>query len=234
MTIAEIYARVLAEAGMHQISPTDIENYVMNTTTFITLVEATLPYINDYNPRVKNNTVPIIQGRHIYESDIPEEVKEAIPITIFSRLNRMAFFALVMSPELSQMGSDLNYNKYAVGGSTIDYKVPVPHLYSKPSLYVFYDGDVAVVQLHHYSVSEIMESDPVAYEVPNISPNNGEFFMLLRGKFQQAIGRARRQFIIKDSPVKLDADLMVTEGKSIEEEALDLLYSKSHWWDAIR
>jgi hypothetical protein len=233
MTIAEIYARVRVDLGLHQYTTSEIESYIMNTTDFITLVTSTLSVINDYNPILKYNTVPIIQGRHIYESDIPDEIKEAIPITIFSRLNRMAFFALVMSPELSQMGSDLNYNKYAVGGSTLDYKVPVPHLYNKPTLYVFYDGDVSVTQLHNYSITATI-ADPTLYEVQLLTANNNEFFKLLEARFYIAVGRARRQFIIKDSPVVLDADLMVTEGTAMEQEAMNMLSDKSHWWDAIR
>jgi hypothetical protein len=233
MTIPEIYNRVLVDSGFHQFTLEQVEAYIMTTINFTALVRTALSYINDYNPKVVHNTVLIANGRYIYASAIPEEIQEAIPITIFSRLNRMAFFALVMSPELSQMGSDLNYNKYAVGGSTLDYKVPVPHIYNKPTLYVFYDGDVATKEIHYYSITPTVD-DATINEVVDMTHSNGEFFKLLKGLFYQSIGRARRQFIIKESPVVLDADLMVTEGKAIEDEAIAKLEEKSHWWNAIR
>ena len=94
--------------------------------------------------------------------------------------------------------------------------------YRKPILYVSIAGTYDVTALFNH----IIEDD----NVESIDESDDLFFKLLTAKFLQMIGRSRRAFTLNDLPVTMDAPELISEGKELEQEALEELGEQSKWY----
>jgi hypothetical protein len=214
MTIADIYDRILIELGMHQLESSDVESYIMSTTNFIKLVKSTLGPINGSMPKTETRNISINNSYFTFVSDIPERVINIVPIKMLG-VHANHLLNYVFSLQRTHFG----LHDYKMGKYTSEMeKQELPAAYKKPDLYVPIDGDYDVMTVTYYAVTQITGSSPATYEVVGIDDNFDEFFDLLKAKFMQAVGRSRRAFMLNEMPVTMDAETMVEEGKTLEEE----------------
>jgi len=104
--------------------------------------------------------------------------------------------------------------------------INVFHEYRKPVLYVSIAGEYEITALYNHEVID----DNGVWKIDTISDSDDLFFKLLAGRFLQLIGRSRRAFTLNDLPISSDADSLVSEGKEMEQEALEQLGEESKWY----
>jgi len=103
----------------------------------------------------------------------------------------------------------------------------MPWTYRKPILYTSANGEFEVTAVYHHSIEQDTAGN---YYLPTIDYNDDLFFKLLLGKFLQKLGRSRKAFTLNDLPIASDAADLVSDGRDLEQEALQELGELSKWY----
>jgi hypothetical protein len=141
----------------------------------------------------------------------PESIADVIPVRVLGSL-----------PYGFMINQSLN--------SYLEERGMVPYTYRKPVLTVPFSADFEVHMIWHHRLKEV-PNNPGTLGIDTITDDDDEFFALLSAKFMQAIGRSRRAFTLNDLPIISDAAEMVSEGKTLEDEAMqNLIDNKMKWY----
>lgn len=212
MLLSEMYSKVVLEAGQFQLPDQKIE---LAFSLFKKSVELTLGIYNKHSPYVVNIYKEINDSRTytFTETNTPQGVPEWLsgvaPIRIFGTY-----------PYL------LN-NQFMMPNSYLEEKKQFPWIYRKPTLTLPISGEFDITAIYHHKIIGSSESD---YEIVTIDDHDSAFFKILTGKFLKSLGRARRSFRLDGLPIADDGDSLVSEGKDLESEGLEELFTNKQKW----
>ncbi len=225
MTLQEMFDYVLIESGQFFVP---VENLEINRDRFLTLVKTTLGIFNgkhpherkfnlDFQTRAKTFTLTTKDQLGAL-TGIPAGIADMVPVRIAG-----------VSPFFLREHEAHNSNY-------MNDKTSLPWEYRAPILYVPIQGVYDVHAWYNHELTEIVpegegtEGETKSYEVKTIDYGDDVFFKLLKSKFIRGIAGSRRAFTMQDIPLTTDADTLMTEAKTMEEEALKDLDDKTKFW----
>jgi hypothetical protein len=223
--VDEIWERILIRSGQFILNRNKIE---LDPEKFVVLVEDALAEYNQSRPfdKTYNITIPT---RNFTFTDSFDPDLGIIPSMLAEVTPTRAYNA---NPFLygTGFGSPL-YNN-----SELIEPLQVPWDYTAPKLTVPMNGDFKIIAIYpHRVVKDVSTLSDIHWKVSTISVNNDQhFFKLLQGLFLQGIGRSRRSFTLSDIPITMDADQLYSEGKEIEERALEDIHKNKKIYLAMR
>lgn len=219
MDLNQMFQKVLVQSGQFLIPDTVIE---LKIDKFKLLVEQTLGVWNNYVPVDKHIYKNLDSGRqYTFTSNDPDGIPRNIMDLQPIRISGVAPFFL---------------SEYGRLGDSMEIKKSFPWEYRRPTLTVPITGefDLHCIYDHIITVDNTTGGEP-AYKVDTITVQDDEFFEILTGKFLQALGRSRRAFTLNELPITVDGSELVSEGKTMEDEAkADLIENKSKFYLAWR
>lgn len=160
----------------------------------------------------------------------PIDVLRVVPVGTLTVISALAYFMSPMIREVNSSNRLLDPRQYLWS-----YDKAAAMLYR--SEIGWFDCTTA----NYYDITEIYGDSQDVNKLTDVNiamiEQGSEYYVLkqiLLGRFLQAVGRSRRAFSFSELPIKVDADLLVSEGDTIYREAVKLLYSRSDWSGAIR
>lgn len=213
MTLQELFQRVLINSGQFQYSPDKVE---LNVDPFKVLVEMCLGIYNGYVPITKHLFKEITAPRQYTFTDmntpegIPEWISKIQPI----RISGVVPYYL---------------KEYNVSKQTA-IKEELPFEYRQPVLTVVVAAEYDILAVYNHKLTYIDDSDQREWEIKTVSDNEDEFIDLVTAKFLIGLGRSRRAFTVQDLPLLTDASDLVSEGKEMEEAAMEELKEEKGRW----
>jgi hypothetical protein len=118
--------------------------------------------------------------------------------------------------------------------SNLDIKVEFPWEYRKPTLTVPVQGEYDIHAVYYHQVRVDASGEAPTYHLDTITDRDDVFLKLLTGRFLKATGRNRRAFVMADLPITTDASELVSEGTTMEQEAMEEMTSNSKFYLAWR
>lgn len=118
--------------------------------------------------------------------------------------------------------------------SNLDIKTEFPWEYRNPILTVPVSGEYDVFAVYHHTLVEVSTEQSTDYMIETVDDTDDHFLNLLKAKFLVGLGRSRRAFTIQDIPITTDASELVSEGKDLEKETMDLIKENASFFLAMR
>ena len=205
MSLDEIYSQVLIESGQFLFEG-DLE---IDLNRFRKLVQPALDIYSKYRPVDRKFNI-VVTGMSYdftgHDYGVPDWISKVMLVSIPYN----AIYQDILQ----------EYN------NGVDVPRKAPFEYRPPILYVTADGEYDVTAVYKHR----LEYDGQVYYVDTIDTSDELFFKLLAGKFLQALGRARKAFVLEGFPIAVDGVDLVSEGKGLEQEALEQLGELSKWY----
>lgn len=211
MEINEIFQYVLDQSGQFIISPDNIE---LNVNRFVSLTKLALSTYSRYNPHIVH-LFKSLEGDRQYEfteANTPEGIPDNISDIIPARVSGLPPFFL-RNPD-----------------SDVEIKTQFPWKYRKPVLTVPVDAKYDITAVYNHRLKKETDSyGKTLWTVDTINIEEDEvFFDLLTGRFLRGLGSSRRAFTMDDLPITTDSADLVSDGKDMEERALEALKNEKH------
>lgn len=208
MLLQEFIERAVLNSGQFMLSPDALE---IKKDSFLTLLRMTLGTYNHYDPIDMHLHKNISSSRQytFTEANTPEGVPEMIAEIIPIRIAGVYPFYL----------REFNQPK-------VNVSVPAeyPWEYRKPVLTVPIHAEYDIHVVYHHQ----MVMGPDGWHCPTINDSHEEFMALLTARFIQALGRSRAAFVMGALPIQMNGDTMVSEGKEMEEKAMESIRTNKH------
>lgn len=224
MTLQEMFDHVLIESGQFLVP---VENLEINRDRFLTLVKSCVGIYNGKTPHEKKFNLNFPLRKFTFsdstldtngqKTGIPHGIADLVPVRIAGT-----------SPFFLRQHEDHN-SEY------MNDKTPYPWDYRKPNLFVPIQGVYDVHAWYNHEVTEIQAAGETSgenktYEVTTIDYEDEAFLKLLKAKFLRGTAHSRRAFTMQDIPLLTDADALVGDAKTLEEEAMKELDDKTAFW----
>lgn len=219
-----MFDRVLLRSGQFILTKTKVE---IDIDSFRLLVEDALAQYNKYNPYEKYYQLLIHSPREFtFTPEYDQEIKR-VPdwISKCTPIRTSGYSAYSVANSAQSFNSELND------------PVQAPWVYRKPVLSLPFSSKYEVLAIYNHIVVGTPDpdnGDKTIYDVPTITTEDQSFLKLLQGMFLQGLGRSRRSFTINDLPITADADTIASEGKEIEDSALESMQTNSKFYLAYR
>lgn len=220
--LSDLYFRILVKTGQYHIR----ENLEIKNDLFPVIVQEALDTLNIYCPYKEKRYLSFHSRREYVFSEgegIPEKITDMIPYGDYSSL--FLFNQERMSKGFDTMGLSLPSHR--------------PFLYDKPRLTVAVSANYEVTCSFNHKITDIeVPGEEPSFKKPGLlhmstDTLSSDFFKLITGHFQQAIGRSRRTFQLQEVPFSMDADQQVQEGEQLIREAEEnLKENHSQFYDA--
>lgn len=210
MLLRDMITRVLVQNGQHLVDPTAIE---ISPEKFKYLVLDVLARVSKYDPIVKKFAITTNKTNVDFtdSSDplgIPLWISKVVPITSYNTLSLSHF----------------SRPPYYYTKDPVD-KVSFPVEYRKPTLYLPYEGTFDVVACYRHIIEGTTPND---YTVVSIDDYSDTFFKLLSAAFLKSLAMSRRAFTLDPVEISTDANDMISDAKTMEEEGMkDLIENDS-------
>tara|TARA_Y100000310_G_scaffold190441_1_gene190422 strand:+ start:619 stop:1245 length:627 start_codon:yes stop_codon:yes gene_type:complete len=207
MTLDDIFDRTLVESGQFLMGSANVE---MDKVKFGELTRLVLAKYSKYYPLTTKANITIGSGfQYTWVTNIPEWVSDVVPVN----LTNVPWYIWEKLRNANEMT-----------------KTPFVWEYRSPTLTTEYSGifDVTAHTNRVYSVDSSGGDD-----LPDIDHADSTFFQLLLGRFMQGLGRSRRAFTLNDLPITLDASELVSDGRELEQEAVDSMKEEGSWFLAL-
>lgn len=221
MLLSEMFDEVIVRSGQYILDKEDLE---VDADRFKILVKSVLRLYNGHRPWVKRQTVRIVNEHKRYLNIAPDLAPKFISDVIPLRLR--GGLGLFLEERHNQRFGDLIKEQFI-------------WRYENPTLYVEYDGDFDITEVHTHQITQTADSEPkdqvASIDGTEFGQQNADeadaFFDLLTGRFLQSIGRNRRAFTINEMPLTTDAAELVSDGNEIWQNAFDhLTENRSKWY----
>jgi hypothetical protein len=220
MTIRDIFNHILISSGCFRLE----ENVELKIHDFRRIVDESIAFMNKYDPDDRKISITTSKYEYTFtgaespiegsDTRIPRWISDVIPNTHPTQnvLNWVTIFGSV---------SPLQKQEFVWS-------------YCSPHLFLDRNGRFEVHACYDHSVVPVYEGEGenkqiVDFSYPTITLTREPFFMLIRGKFMQAVGRYRRAFTLAELPLTMDAATIVQEGIAAEDNA-----KKSYFSDASK
>jgi hypothetical protein len=191
---------------------------------FKTLVDRVIGVYNGYSPVDFHEFIKIVGGRqykftksNTKYGQVPKKISDLIPIRILGAV-----------PYGFQLNQSLNFQYMEKGMMPYDYRLSIDG--NEGILTVPFNADFDCHAIYNHELVKTGK-DPQSWDVKTLGDNDDEFIDLLVAKFLIAVGRSRRAFTLNDLPITTDAAELVSEGKELEDKAMqDLIDNKMKWY----
>lgn len=218
MQLSELINIVLVRAG--QVIVDDLTELQFTVDKFSAMLKPELAKYNKYIPKTIKENIVVSGNFYAFPNDTaPEWVSEMVPVDLENST------ALIVS-------SLFNWRESTV-------RQPVMNLwrYDKPKLHTTGTGQYEVTCHYYHKLTDEVRN-PQNNELTDatlqyITENDDLFIDLITGRFLITLGRSRRSYKVDGFPFNVDDDQLVSEGQTLYENTLQLIYDNSEWVHAM-